>query len=126
MSKSGENYVIAIDGGSGTGKSTTAKIVAKTLGITYLDTGAMYRAVTLAALDAGLPAEDGPAMDNLLANLKLGFDAENHILINGVCRESEIRGMKVSSKKDEKQKPLAVVRSLRQTVEVIKNDYEKN
>ena len=82
MSKSGENYVIAIDGGSGTGKSTTAKIVAKTLGITYLDTGAMYRAVTLAALDAGLPAEDGPAMDNLLANLKLGFDAENHILIH--------------------------------------------
>ena len=98
MSKSGENYVIAIDGGSGTGKSTTAKIVAKTLGITYLDTGAMYRAVTLAALDAGLPAEDGPAMDGLLAGLKLGFDSENHILINGVCRESEIRGMKVSIK----------------------------
>ena len=44
-----ENFVIALDGGSGTGKSTTAKIVAKTLGITYLDTGAMYRAVTLAA-----------------------------------------------------------------------------
>ena len=60
---SSENFVIALDGGSGTGKSTTAKIVAKTLGITYLDTGAMYRAVTLA----------------------------------GVCRESEIRGMKVSS-----------------------------
>ena len=65
-----ENFVIALDGGSGTGKSTTAKIIAKKLGITYLDTGAMYRAVTL---------------------------AENHILINGVCRESEIRGMRVSS-----------------------------
>ena len=97
MTKSGENFVIALDGGSGTGKSTTAKIVAKTLGITYLDTGAMYRAVTLAALDAGLPAEDGPAMDKLLSNLTLGFDSENHILINGVCRESEIRGMKVSN-----------------------------
>ena len=58
-----ENFVIALDGGSGTGKSTTAKIVAKTL----------------------------------LENLTLGFDSENHILINGVCRENEIRGMKVSS-----------------------------
>ena len=94
---SSENFVIALDGGSGTGKSTTAKIVAKTLGITYLDTGAMYRAVTLAALDAGLAAEEGPAMDKLLENLTLGFDSENHILINGVCRENEIRGMKVSS-----------------------------
>ena len=92
-----KNFVIALDGGSGTGKSTTAKIVAKTLGITYLDTGAMYRAVTLAALDAGLAAEEGPAMDELLKNLDLGFDSENHILINGVSRENEIRGMKVSS-----------------------------
>ena len=92
-----KNFVIALDGGSGTGKSTTAKLVAKTLGITYLDTGAMYRAVTLAALDKGLAAEEGPAMDELLKNLDLGFDSENHILINGVSRESEIRGMKVSS-----------------------------
>ena len=91
-----EHFVIALDGGAGTGKSTTAKIVAKTLGITYLDTGAMYRAVTLAALDQGLPAEEGPAMDELLSNLTLGFDSENHVLINGVSRESEIRGMKVS------------------------------
>ena len=57
----------------------------------------MYRAVTLAALDAGLAAEEGPAMDELLKNLDLGFDSENHILINGVSRENEIRGMKVSS-----------------------------
>ncbi len=92
-----ENFVIALDGGSGTGKSTTAKIIAKKLGITYLDTGAMYRAVTLAALDAGLAAKEGAAMDELLSNLTLGFDSENHILINGVCRESEIRGMRVSS-----------------------------
>ena len=92
-----EQFVIALDGGSGTGKSTTAKLVAKKLGITYLDTGAMYRAVTLAALEKGLPAEEGAAMDDLLKNLDLGFDSENHVLINGVSRESEIRGMKVSS-----------------------------
>ena len=97
MASSSEHFVIALDGGSGTGKSTTAKIVAKTLGITYLDTGAMYRAVTFAALEKGLPAEEGPAMDELLKDLKLSFDSENHILINGVSHEQEIRGMRVSS-----------------------------
>lgn len=97
MVTSSEHFVIALDGGSGTGKSTTAKLVAKTLGITYLDTGAMYRAVTFAALEKGLPAEEGPAMDELLKELKLSFDSENHILINGVSYEQEIRGMRVSS-----------------------------
>ncbi|MCQ2054793.1 MAG: (d)CMP kinase [Fibrobacter sp.] len=97
MATSSEHFVIALDGGSGTGKSTTAKLVAKTLGITYLDTGAMYRAVTFAALEKGLPAEEGPAMDNLLKELKLSFDSENHILINGVSYEQEIRGMRVSN-----------------------------
>ena len=92
-----KHFIIAIDGGSGTGKSTTAKIIAKQLGITYLDTGAMYRAVTFAALEKGLPAEEGPAMDALLQELKLTFDAENHILINGVSHEQEIRGMRVSN-----------------------------
>lgn len=92
-----ENFIIALDGGSGTGKSTTAKIIAKRLGITYLDTGSMYRAVTFAALEKGLPAEEGPAMDELLKNLKLSFDSENHILIDGVSYEQDIRGMRVSS-----------------------------
>ena len=89
-------FQIAIDGPAGAGKSTVAQLAAKKLGYTYIDTGAMYRAVTLAALDKGIPAEEGPAMDSLLKDLTLGFDSENHILINGVCRESEIRGMKVS------------------------------
>lgn len=95
MSES-KNFIIALDGGSGTGKSTTAKLVAKALGITYLDTGAMYRAVTFAALQKGLKAE-GPAMDELLKNLTLGFDSENHIIINGESHEQEIRGMLVSN-----------------------------
>lgn len=96
MSES-RNFIIALDGGSGTGKSTTAKLVAKALGITYLDTGAMYRAVTFVALEKGLKAEEGPAMDELLKNLTLGFDSENHILINGESHEKEIRGMLVSN-----------------------------
>ena len=96
MSES-RNFIIALDGGSGTGKSTTAKLVAKTLGITYLDTGAMYRAVTYVALQKGLKAEEGPAMDELLKNLTLGFDSENRIIINGETHEQEIRGMLVSN-----------------------------
>ena len=92
-----ENFIIALDGGSGTGKSTTAKLVAKALGITYLDTGAMYRAVTFAALEKGLEAKEGPEMDALLANLTLGFGPENHVIIDGVDREREIRGMRVSA-----------------------------
>lgn len=91
------HYIIAIDGPSGTGKSTTAKILAKELGITYLDTGAMYRAITFSALEAGLPPVDSPEMDSLLKKTSLAFDSENKVLIDGVCREKEIRGAKVSS-----------------------------
>jgi len=80
-----EVEVIAIDGPSGTGKSTTAKLVAKELGYTYLDTGAMYRAVAYLA-------ESGSS----LSEAKISFDKNNQILINGVNRESEIRDPKIS------------------------------
>ena len=53
--------IVAIDGPAGSGKSTTARLVAERLGWLYLDTGAMYRAVGLALLEAGLPFEDEPA-----------------------------------------------------------------
>jgi len=72
--------IIAIDGPSGTGKSTTAKMVAKELGYTYLDTGAMYRAITWA-----------------IENTAISFDENNQILINGVNREKEIRDPKISA-----------------------------
>ncbi|MCL2261370.1 MAG: (d)CMP kinase [Fibromonadales bacterium] len=72
--------IIAIDGPSGTGKSTTAKMVAGELGYTYLDTGAMYRAITW-----------------VLENTKISFDKNNQVLINGENRESEIRDPKISA-----------------------------
>jgi cytidylate kinase len=72
--------IIAIDGPSGTGKSTTAKMVAKELGYTYLDTGAMYRAITW-----------------VIENTAISFDENNQVLINGVNRENEIRDPKVSA-----------------------------
>src|SRR6185436_15756291 len=58
--------IIAIDGPAGSGKSTVAREVARRLGFTYLDSGAMYRAVTLAALDAGADLEDGPDVSDAI------------------------------------------------------------
>ena len=91
-----KHIIIAIDGPSGTGKSTTAKIVAKDLGITYLDTGAMYRAITFAALEKGVAPTDKAGIDQLLQSTKIRFDDHNQIVINGINREKEIRGKQVS------------------------------
>lgn len=65
---------IAIDGSAGVGKSTLAKALAAHYGIIYLDTGAMYRGVSLMAVRKGVPAEEGPALDALLEALSLHFE----------------------------------------------------
>jgi CMP/dCMP kinase len=66
--------VIAIDGPAGAGKSTVARAVAGELGFTYLDSGAMYRSVALAALAAGVDLDDGEALGSLAEGLEIGFD----------------------------------------------------
>ncbi len=99
-----KKIVIAIDGYSSTGKSTVAKALAKALGYVYVDTGAMYRAVALFALRAGLVTDKGVEKEALIARLSevklrfvfnaaLGF-GEMHL--NGENVEQEIRGMAVS------------------------------
>ena len=65
--------IIAVDGPAGAGKSTIARSVAARLGLTYLDTGAMYRTVTLLALEQAVPLEDGPALGRLAERLDLSF-----------------------------------------------------
>ncbi len=60
-----DKAVIAIDGPAGSGKSTVARLAARALGFDYVDTGAMYRAITLAALKNGISPEDGPALTKL-------------------------------------------------------------
>lgn len=100
-----EKIVIALDGHSSCGKSTYAKRIAKELGYAYIDTGAMYRAVTLAAMQAGLFDEtDAPSLasiENLLTGLAidLRFNKERQrteIYLNGVMVEERIREMDVS------------------------------
>ncbi len=75
MSLSMSKLVIAIDGPAGAGKSSTARSVAKKLGLTYLDTGAMYRAVTLKAIRAGVDLNDGDRLAELTRKLKIRFDS---------------------------------------------------
>ena len=76
--------VIAIDGPAGAGKSTIAKALAEQLGYIYIDTGAMYRAVALTALRAGVAVDDAPALTALAAQIELDMRAEggvNRILL---------------------------------------------
>ena len=98
------DIIIAIDGYSATGKSTLAKMVARQFGFTYLDSGAMYRAVTLFGIENGyVPKADGPIdEDGLKAALDKGLDIvfkeENHAYIGARCVEKEIRAMDISSR----------------------------
>ncbi len=70
--------IIAIDGPAGSGKSTVAREVARRLGFTYLDSGAMYRAVTLAALDAGVDLADGAALGGIADAIGIELRHRDH------------------------------------------------
>jgi CMP/dCMP kinase len=72
--------VIAIDGPAGAGKSTVARAVAAEIGFTYLDSGAMYRCVALAALESGTGLDDGDALGALAEGLEIGFDGPRVLL----------------------------------------------
>lgn len=94
------DIIIAVDGCSSTGKSSFAKEVARTFGFLYLDSGALYRGVTLFAQEKGLISEDNLISDELeqaLEGLDLHFGEGGFLYISQRCIESEIRGMKVSS-----------------------------
>jgi CMP/dCMP kinase len=92
--------VIAIDGYSACGKSSTAKQVAKILGYRYIDSGAMYRAVTYYFLEHFVSLTNPKAVSAALANIKINFvinsDSETETFLNGLNVEREIRKMKVS------------------------------
>ncbi|MBT3247286.1 MAG: (d)CMP kinase [Actinobacteria bacterium] len=87
--------VIAIDGPAGSGKSTVAKAVAARLGLAYLDTGAMYRAVAFAALSGGLNLADADAVLAVAQTLDLQLD-QSSCVVNGVDATEAIRGTEVT------------------------------
>ena len=90
---------ITLDGPSGTGKSSVARAVAARLGAAYLDTGAMYRAATVAVLDAGVDPEDADAVARVVAaaTIEVGTAAGTElVLVDGVDVAERIRGAEVT------------------------------
>lgn len=92
-----EKTIVAIDGPSGTGKSTTAKLLAAKLNFIYIDSGAMYRAVTYDMLTNAVKPDETEKIIELTKNAKIEFDNENFFL-NGKEVSKEIRSIEVTAR----------------------------
>ena len=110
------DIIIAIDGYSSTGKSSFAKIIANEFSFLYLDSGALYRGVTLFAIEQGFISEDCaidvPGLEKALENLDLHF-GEKGTYIGDRCIETEIRSLEVAGKVS----PIATVAQVRNFVD---------
>jgi cytidylate kinase len=91
-----DSLVIAIDGPAGAGKSTVGREVARRLGLEYLDTGAMYRAVTFAVLRRGLDPTDDEAVAATVGDVEMEI-GEHAVVVDGVDATVEIRGREVTA-----------------------------
>ncbi|NLS37878.1 (d)CMP kinase [Fructobacillus tropaeoli] len=94
------HFQVAIDGPASAGKSTIAKILATDLKYVYVDTGAMYRAITLAAKQAGLAYEDEAGIVALLPKIEIAFlpgEPVQHVLLNGQEVTEEIRSTEITN-----------------------------
>jgi len=91
-----DDLVIAIDGPAGAGKSTVGRAVARRLGLQYLDTGAMYRAVAFAALTEGVPVADLAGVAEVARQMRLLMADDGAVTVNGVDATAAIRGRDVT------------------------------
>lgn len=122
--------IIAIDGFSSSGKSTMAKRLAKQVGYRYIDSGAMYRAVALYALDNGLIAPDGTpcvadleaALPEISVDFTLQPDGSQHTILNGKDVEEEIRTLRVSSAVS----PIAAIPAVRHAMTAMQKSFGKS
>ena len=116
------DIIIAIDGYSSTGKSSFAKIIANEFSFTYLDSGALYRGVTLFAMENGYIGDDNainvPALTAALADLDIHF-GERGTYLGDRCIEKEIRSMAVAGKVS----PIATVAQVREFVDRKLREY---
>jgi cytidylate kinase len=87
--------IVAIDGPAGAGKSTVARRLAERLGFRYLDTGAMYRALTWLALERGRSLDDGPALGELARRHPIQFADDERVLIDSVDVTERIRDARI-------------------------------
>ncbi len=122
-----KKIIIAIDGYSSSGKSTMARHLARAIGYVYVDSGAMYRAVTLYGLRNGMISkESGVDVDRLvgaLPEIKVSFkvvgDGSQHTLLNGADVEDLIRGLEVSSFVS----PVAAIPEVRTRLTALQQSY---
>ncbi len=116
--------IIAIDGPAASGKSTTAIGVANRLGITYLDTGAMYRAVTFGLIENDIKFEDSSELDNYLKQIKLKLsETKSGVILNldGRNISKEIRSSKVTENVSE----VSALKSVRDSMVLIQRKMAK-
>lgn len=122
-----KKIIIAIDGYSSSGKSTMTRRLAQEIGYVYVDSGAMYRAVTLYGLDHGMITEmkgvDTPALVAALPDIKIAFrvteDGTQRTLLNGADVEDSIRGLRVSSFVS----PVAAIPEVRRLLTALQQSY---
>lgn len=124
-----KKITIAIDGYSSSGKSTMARDLARRIGYTYIDSGAMYRAVTLYAMRHGMIDPQGKvdtaALTAALPDIHISFapasttDGVQHTQLNGEDVERDIRGMEVS----EHVSPVAVIPEVRERLVKLQQDF---
>jgi cytidylate kinase len=88
--------IVTIDGPAGAGKSSAARELARRLGFRFLDTGAMYRAVTLAAKERGLDLSDAVRLAELVGEIRVELDGE-HVLLDGRDVTKEIRSFDITT-----------------------------
>jgi CMP/dCMP kinase len=121
-----KKIIIAIDGYSACGKSTTAKEVAKELGYRYIDSGAMYRAVTLYFLDHLVALTNPKEVDKALREIQLAFrvslKGESELFMNGINVEKGIRKMRVSDNVSQ----VSVIKEVREEMVAIQRKWGKD
>lgn len=109
------SFIVAIDGPAGTGKGTVTKILAKKIGLINIDTGAMYRCVTLDCINKGISVNEEEKIDNVLANINIELinkNGEQVVFLNGKDVSSQIRTPII----DENVAKFAALRNVREKV----------
>lgn len=103
-----KNYVIALDGPAGSGKSTIAKVIAKNFGLTYLDTGAMYRMVALYILENNIDFNSAANVEKILDNIEMDI-IDDKFILNGKDVSLQIRTPEVTKVVS----PVSAIRAVR-------------